>query len=155
MVVRRDREFQFVAAARGAESVGQGEQPLDLAAALGPCAAQTRLAAVSAGLDEARHPVRTQQRQQRVDDIAAAVQLDQQVEGPRLHAFEEARPRCQIGDRLRQARVTGKGFEMVDAGPALGECCRPGQTDQGDLGARKRVPQRAQRPGSRTGGRRA
>ena len=105
-----------------------------------------RVGAPVADAIETAQPARPHQHQQRVDDLAAAVHLQREVESGGTHAVEERGQRRGSASALRQPGKTREFDEGIDVAlETRDELARPRQADQRHARRRVLALERAQR----------
>jgi len=144
-LVLAQRELQLAPAPRDAEVIDDAQQALDLRFLFGPAQEIVARGAKAVRRREAAAAFRAHHSHDAVGALAAAVQLQRQVETPCTRLGEEARQPRACRRLLGQADRAGKAQPVVDVAV---EASREGfgrrQSDQRDVRARPGVTQRAQ-----------
>lgn len=125
-VGRLHGRLQLEPGRRRAERRQQPHAALDFGLVVAPRQKARRIRAVLPFAEEARHAASAEQRDERIADLAAAVQLQRQIEAPLLRLAQEVERRPRLAAALGQARKAGKLDELIYIGrEPRGELARP------------------------------
>src|SRR5690348_14174674 len=116
-VGRVHRRFEVEPARLDAERLQQAHAALDLRLVVAPRQEARRIRTVVTFAKVAGRTPSAQQRDDRIAELAAAVELQRQIEAPRLSALEELEHGARLAALLAQARKSRELHELVEVRP--------------------------------------